>query len=199
MKKASAPLPLVRNPGLLPVVIIGNAASGKSAVGRATALELGWQFVDSDEVIVGRHGEIADIFKHGGEQTFRRYEADVIREIVSSWSGSYVLSVGGGATRNWGTRKLLRGLTVVWLDIDLATVLPRLKLRSDRPIMNGDIAEAWATRDDQRRPIFEIMADIRVDARNTSVGAMARKIAHMLRGHEALVKVGAEAMGRPMT
>ncbi|GAA4366890.1 shikimate kinase [Paeniglutamicibacter cryotolerans] len=164
-----------------PIVMVGNAASGKSAVGRATAGELKWPFVDSDQVIVARYGGITDIFATGGEAQFRRYEAEVIREIIAERVGPYVLSVGGGATMDPGTRELLAGLTVIWLDVDLATVLPRLTGRTDRPIMNGNVAETWTARDQERRPVFEQLADIRIDARGaTAARAVAREIARRI-------------------
>ncbi len=164
-----------------PIVMVGNAASGKSAVGRATADELKWPFVDSDQVIVARYGEITDIFAAGGEAQFRRYEAEVIREIISERLNPYVLSVGGGATMDPVTRELLAGLTVIWLDVDLATVLPRLTGRTDRPIMNGNVAKTWTARDQERRPVFEDLADIRIDARGTMAArAVAREIARRI-------------------
>ena len=45
-----------------PVVLIGPMATGKSVVGKALAKRHKLKFVDSDQVIVARHGAIADIF-----------------------------------------------------------------------------------------------------------------------------------------
>lgn len=182
MNQVMAPVPPTVAPVALPIVMIGNAASGKSTVGRTAADELGVPFVDSDAAIVARHGEISLIFEHEGEASFRRYEAEVIREIITARSGPYVLSVGGGATVDLGTRKLLRGLYVIWLDVDLPTVLPRLARRRDRPIMNGDIAAIWTARDEQRRPVFEKLANFRIDARGTTSPATAWKVTRKVRG-----------------
>lgn len=178
MKQEELSVSAPTQPQSTPIVMIGNAASGKSAVGRATADELHWPFVDSDQMIVARHGEITQIFAAVGEAGFRRYEAEMISEIIMQRTGPYVLSVGGGATMDVGTRELLANLTVVWLDVDLATVLPRLTGRSDRPIMNGNVAETWTERDQVRRPVFEQLADLRVDARGAlAARAVAREIA----------------------
>lgn len=164
-----------------PIVMVGNAASGKSAVGRATAGELKWPFVDSDQVIVapvrGNHRH----FRHRGRSAVpplrgrgdprdHRRASRALRALSRWWRHH-----GSGDPRT------ARGLTVIWLDVDLATVLPRLTGRTDRPIMNGNVAETWTARDQERRPVFEQLADIRIDARGaTAARAVAREIARRI-------------------
>jgi hypothetical protein len=45
--------------------------AGKSSIGKKLARRLGSPFVDSDRVIVQRHGPIAGIFERDGEGVFR--------------------------------------------------------------------------------------------------------------------------------
>ena len=62
-------LKLKRTPGLY---LVGFMGSGKSAVGRLLADELGWSFADIDEDIEKAQGvSIAEIFDTRGEEEFR--------------------------------------------------------------------------------------------------------------------------------
>ena len=60
-------------------------ASGKSSVGRALAHRRSLSFVDTDAMIVERHGSIEQIFEHKGEAEFRQMERDV-GEAVWKWT-----------------------------------------------------------------------------------------------------------------
>ena len=57
------------------VVLTGFMGTGKTTVGRLLADELGYEFVDTDELIEQRHGSIADIFATRGEEAFRQHRA----------------------------------------------------------------------------------------------------------------------------
>ena len=58
------------------LILTGFMATGKSAVGRATAARLGWRLVDSDDEIVARAGKpIARIFAEHGEALSARSSA----------------------------------------------------------------------------------------------------------------------------
>ena len=50
------------------ILLIGFSGTGKTTVGRMVARELGWKFVDTDDLIVGRTGKpIEQIFEEEGE------------------------------------------------------------------------------------------------------------------------------------
>ncbi len=73
-------LKLKRTPGLY---LVGFMGSGKSAVGRLLADELGWSFADVDEDIEKPQGvSIAEIFDTRGEEEFRRIEQEAMRKRV---------------------------------------------------------------------------------------------------------------------
>ena len=64
------------------LILTGFMASGKSAVGRATAARLGWRLVDSDAELAARAGKpIPAIFAEHGEAHFRALEREVIAAI----------------------------------------------------------------------------------------------------------------------
>ncbi len=75
------------------VVLTGFMGTGKSTVGRALAQALGFELIDTDAMIVERHGTIAQIFERGGEGAFRQLERDTAVELAGR-SGC-VISTGG--------------------------------------------------------------------------------------------------------
>ncbi len=151
-----------------PVVLVGPMAVGKSTVGRVLALRTGARFVDTDRVIVSRHGSIAKIFERDGEQGFRSLEAEVVAESLVPGA---VVSLGGGAVLHDRTRELLADAVVVFLDTDLATVLPRIDGDAARPLLAGRPAERWQELYLARRPVYQDVADVVVDCRGLSVRA----------------------------
>lgn len=69
-------------------------ATGKSTVGKLLAGRLGYDFVDTDELIMERTGQtVAEIFREKGEAAFRRMEADLARELGEK--EGLVVSTGG--------------------------------------------------------------------------------------------------------
>ncbi|TDK27851.1 shikimate kinase [Arthrobacter crusticola] len=168
-------------PGTLsPVVFTGPMATGKTAVGRSFAARRGLTFVDTDRRITQRHGPIPSIFEAEGEDGFRRLEADVVREVLAGGGPGVVVSLGGGAVLNAGTRALLKAARVVFLDADLATVLPRLNAGASRPMLAGDAGERWATLYEQRRPLYLEVAECVVDTRGRTVRQVVDEVERML-------------------
>ena len=76
------------------IVLTGFMGSGKSSVGTALAAVLGRRFVDTDAVIVERHGPIPAIFAEHGEVAFRTHERELADELADETS--LVVSTGGG-------------------------------------------------------------------------------------------------------
>src|SRR5271170_2923493 len=90
-------LKLKRTPGLY---LVGFMGSGKSAVGRLLADELGWSFADIDEDIEKSQGiTIAEIFDRSGEQEFRGIEREALRNRLRDveCGKPMVVALGGGA------------------------------------------------------------------------------------------------------
>jgi shikimate kinase len=75
------------------IVLTGFMGTGKSTVGRLLAERLGYEFVDTDQLIEERHGAIADIFRTRGEDAFRRIERDLAAELATR--DRLVISTGG--------------------------------------------------------------------------------------------------------
>ena len=75
------------------IVLTGFMGTGKTTVGRLLADKLGYEFVDTDEVIEERHGTIAEIFRTRGEDAFRRIERELAAELAAR--DRLVIATGG--------------------------------------------------------------------------------------------------------
>ena len=108
------------------IILTGFSGTGKTAVGRRAARDLGWRFVDTDELIVERAGKpIERIFTEDGEAAFRTREREAVSEACHM--RNVVASTGGGAMVGDENRALMldSGL-VVCLDARLETIYARL-------------------------------------------------------------------------
>lgn len=154
-------------------------AAGKSVVGREFAASRGMKFTDTDQLVVNAHGPIAELFAARGECGFREAEARCVAAALATPS-STVISLGGGAVLDTGTQQLLRNHTVVFLDTDLETVLPRIIRSGNRPMLAGDPARRWQELATVRRPIYESLADITIDTRGLTVPAVIDRLTTIL-------------------
>jgi shikimate kinase/3-dehydroquinate synthase len=120
------------------VVITGFMGTGKSAVARQMAEELGRPYVDMDDEIVRRAGKsIPEIFAVEGEAAFRRYERMLCEEL--SARQSLVIATGGGTLVDDHNREImLRSGHVICLDCEPGELLHRLRGDVGRPMLWAD-------------------------------------------------------------
>ncbi len=112
--------------GFSKIYLVGFSGTGKTVVGRRIAALLGWDFVDSDEIIVEQVGkEVEEIFHSEGEKSFREYEHEVIRSI--SEQDNLVVATGGGAFIDDQSReKMLLSGVCLCLEAQPETIFSRL-------------------------------------------------------------------------
>ena len=137
------------------IVLTGYMGSGKTTVGPLVAAQLGWSFVDVDDVIEAEAGApIAEIFARHGEAAFREREHAAIARLAAG--EGLVLALGGGAIEHPATRSLLLtapGTLMVHLQVELATTLARCGgTEHTRPIL-ADQANL-ASRYQHRLPLY---------------------------------------------
>lgn len=75
------------------IVLTGFMGTGKTTTARLLAQRLGYDLVDTDQVIEERHGTITDIFARSGEDGFRAIERAVAAELADR--PQLVVSTGG--------------------------------------------------------------------------------------------------------
>ncbi len=167
-------LKLKRTPGLY---LVGFMGSGKSAVGRLLAHELGWPFADLDEDIEKAHGvSIAEIFDQRGEHEFRKIEHEALRKRVREveCGRPLVLALGGGAFVDPANRKLLeeRGVTM-WLDCSFPRICSRLEGQTHRPLARDH--HKFRQLYDDRRDAYG-QAEYRIEADTDDAAAVVAEI-----------------------
>ena len=154
--------------------------SGKTTVGRLVATKLGWPHVDSDEQVCRRTGRtVREIFETDGEAAFRAEESAALREAATDVpDGPAVVSVAGGAVIDAANRELLGDTGhVVWLQAPAHVLATRVHAGTDhRPLLGDDPAATLEKLDDQRRPLYEALADLTVDAARRDPTQLADEI-----------------------
>ena len=179
--RAKAARPRRRRRKRLPeraVVFVGPMAAGKTSLGRKVAKDLGVPFVDTDAVFVRRHGAIADYFAEHGEAEFRRIEAEIIAEELAK-PGPRIVALGGGAVLAEGTRRLLEGHPVVLLMPTQEAALRTANIPR-RPLLRDD-PEAWGRILEERRPLYEEVADVTFRTDRSSKDQLARRVVGWMR------------------
>lgn len=159
----------------LTLVLVGPMAAGKTSVGRRVARLLEVPFVDTDKRIAAQHGPIPQIFAEHGEPYFRALERDAVAAAVAEGG---VVSLGGGAVTDAGTRTLLARHPVAFLTVSPESVARRIT-GSGRPLLagEGDPVERWRTIFDERRSWYEEVADLTVDTSHRPMRMLAEEIA----------------------
>ena len=164
------------------VILIGPMGSGKTTIGQLVASKLGIAFRDTDHVIEERAGKsVSDIFLEDGEDEFRILEKKVLRDELLS--DDTVLVLGGGAPISVDAQSALRAIAspVVYLDISLATVAPRIGFNRDRPLLLHNPRGQWQTLMEARRPIYESIADAVIDVNEKSESEIVTLILEVLK------------------
>ena len=112
--------------------------AGKSTIGKKLSKNLKLKFIDIDEVIEKKEKKsIKEIFKNKGEDYFRKVEVKTTFEELKR--SNLVVALGGGAFIDKSVRKMILNSSIsFWLDLDLKTLLSRLKNTKKRPLISQD-------------------------------------------------------------
>ena len=151
--------------------------AGKTTIGRILARKLGKRFVDSDHEIEARTGaSIPWIFEIEGEQSFRRREADVIRDLTAQTG--IILATGGGAVLNPDNRACLKASgIVIYLRANVNSIMVRTSHDKNRPLLQtADPRKKLEELTAQREPLYREIADLVIDTGRPNVQSMVQTI-----------------------
>ena len=127
---------------------------GKSTVGAILARELGWRFIDLDDVIeASSRRTVAEIFRDHGEADFRLRERQAVEQLSNE--EQIVLALGGGTVEDESTRSLLihpPENCLVFLEAPLPELLARCTVEGK--VCPPGCPESLAARHHRRLPYY---------------------------------------------
>ena len=168
------------------IALIGYKGTGKTVVGQLLAEKLNREFLELDWIIEEQaEKKISDIFKAGGEITFREYEIEATKNVVREKNA--VIACGGGIVLNKINIDRLRenGITV-YLTASPEVILERVSgEKGQRPLLEvEDQLETIKEMLEFRKPFYERAADITVDTSELSIDEVVKKIIKELKANE---------------
>lgn len=128
------------------IILVGMPGSGKTTVGKILAEKLNFGFIDTDDLIVEKYGNIKEIFKVKGEAVFREYESEIIKN-VSAEQGKVIATGGGAILIKNNTDLLKRNGKIYFLDRLLSDIVTTV----DRPLSSNrkDLEKRFSERYDK--------------------------------------------------
>jgi len=164
------------------VVLTGFMAVGKTAIGRRLAKRLGYEFVDTDQLIEQQAGmTISEMFESLGEPGFRERERRVIAALAPE--KATVIATGGGTFVDEENRRRLKHLgVVVCLVTSIETILDRVGRNDARPLAQGDARRHLTELYELRKPAYG-KADVLVETDGLTVDQAVSRVSAMIAPH----------------
>jgi len=163
------------------VALIGFMGAGKTSVGRLVSEQLGFDYLDTDEIIQSRTNRtIADIFAKDGEPAFRKLEEQIVAELATH--ERTVISTGGGLPVNSENLTSLKTHALaVYLWASPEKLWERVRNQTHRPLLNTPdpkrkIRELLATRE----PFYR-QADVLLNTELRPVREVAQQVIYQFK------------------
>ncbi len=119
------------------IFIIGYMGAGKSTVGKRLANALGKSFIDLDDAFEAKYRySIPRFFEHFGENRFREFEQECLKEIINDHEDAVISTGGGTACSNENISLMNDSGTTVYLKMHPKSLAHRLNhARRLRPVV----------------------------------------------------------------
>jgi len=132
-----------------PIFMVGARGCGKTTVGQVLALVLGYEFTDTDEMLLRSTGQsVAQIVESEGWAGFRAKESAILHSVAGA---NKVIATGGGIVLSAANRQFMHANgAVIYLHAPAEVLARRLEAfpeQDQRPSLTG-------------RPIAEEIAEI---------------------------------------
>lgn len=123
------------------IILCGFMGSGKTTIGKPLAAELGYSFVDTDQLLVSTFGKtIPQMFAEGGEKYFRDQEHAIAR-IAASMEHTVISTGGGMMTFERNARVLEETGIIIYLHQNFSVCYRRISSQPDRPLVKNNTRE----------------------------------------------------------
>lgn len=165
------------------LVLIGMAGAGKSTVGSLLAKELGYGFVDVDDLIeADQQQSLQSLVDRHGAAWFRRLEEKILLGLDLR---RHVIATGGSAVYGEaGMHHLKDSGLVVFLDVALSALQARVGDGAARGLAR-ESGQSFAQLFAERQPLYQRYADITIDCAGKSPSGICQMIE--LAGRDRLV------------
>jgi len=183
------------------IILMGLKHSGKSTLGKGVAEKLGFEFVDTDELIEKAAGmSVRDLYNKKGVEAFMIAEEEVCKELVESLNErKLVISTGGGICDNQPALFYLKGAgDFIFLqnDIDLSVkrIVRKIGVGEDGKFVNVpafvqaqhpetlvDIKKILRAKFQERAEVYKKLSDITVLLEDASIEENVQSILNAIR------------------
>lgn len=160
------------------IVLIGMPAAGKSTVGNLLAQKIGFDFLDSDDLIESKEQKtLAGIILDKGLDQFLQIEENHITSIMCE---NHVIATGGSVVySNKAMEHLAKISTIIHLSINLDMLLTRLCDITSRGVVFGP-GQSIESLYKERTPLYEKYSEIKIDCLSMTAKQVAEKAAKYL-------------------
>ncbi len=162
------------------IFLIGFMGSGKSTLGSKLARQIGYDFVDMDDLVEETAGmTVPGIFNEHGEAVFRKWEHDILKELCLK--EKIIVSTGGGAPCHNDMMQLMNehGASI-YIRLSPEALKNRLlHSKTERPLIKGksetELLEFISTLLDKREHYYN-QARLTVEGFNLQIGELVRRL-----------------------
>jgi shikimate kinase len=138
---------------------------GKTTVAHALAEQWGCTEFDTDALVSTSVAmPSAQYLRQFGETHFRERELDALHTALV---GDAVVATGAGIVTTTPARRLITREFAIWLDADDETLIERVVVGDDRPLLGDDPAEGVRRLRRERETWYRESSRLRVDATGT--------------------------------
>lgn len=157
--------------------LTGFMGAGKSTIGKMLAQRIGYRFYDTDHLVMRGFGKpVSRIFEENGEESFRKAEMLVLKELAGR--SKVVVSTGGGTLVRDEPFRLARETgMLIYLRAPVSDLYERVIFSpKDRPVVDVPEDERlFHERFEERRQYYE-RSDLTVDTINRKPDDVVREI-----------------------
>jgi shikimate kinase len=177
------------------IFLAGFMGTGKTSIGAHVARQLGWGFIDLDQMIeMSCRRSIPEIFRVEGEHAFRLHEARVLRLAVIAPHS--VIALGGGTPMMPASANIIRATGRCWLlEASWHVIWERVKENMGARPLLAELLKSPAVGDtryqrfleivrpiaEQRASVYANIADHRLDTSESCVESLAEIIVAQFR------------------
>lgn len=163
------------------IALIGLMGVGKTSVGKLLSKKINYSFIDTDEYIQNEHlMTINEIFKTYGEEQFREFEHNIIKNIYNI--KNTVIATGGGIVLNHKNVEVLRKTCfIILLQASPDFIFSNISNCKERPLLNtGDQYQKICQLIEQREKYYKIY-DYKLDVDNLLIEQVVDEIMDILK------------------